>query len=405
MSPQLTLATNDVAARTRNVSPRGNVLRKHAVAALGLALFIAGFDTLMNLPLWPATQEGRASGLEWFGYNLVIVPSFFLSLFVAALAAERATERGVRYVVAWTIAVVAGCVFATALQWSILEYVFDWNVFETSHARNPLTATYYVLMSGIDKAIWTRQQPVWILLTWSIPTTLATILYAHWRRAAQVRDRLYASEVARAETERQVLEVQLRATQARVEPQFLFDTLARVKALQTSSPGRAAAQLDGLIAYLRAALPRADDTHSTLTQELELCRAYVEIEKAARNDDCSFVVESPEGLANVSLPAIVLLPLVARAVAIADSSSGLSLRLRIALDRDHLRIELDNASVASEAPSALPGEVRERLVALYRNRAQARVEQRDDRTGVTLELPLGPAAWVDDSPRATRRSS
>ena len=394
-----------IAAGTGDVAVKNPMLRTHATAVIALAVFVAGFDALANLPLWPPTPDGRASGLEWLGYNLVIVPSFFLSLFVAALAAERATNRGVRYIVAWTTAVAAGCLFATALQWAVLEYIFDWNVFQTHRDLMTPADNQYILMGGADKSVWTRQQPVWMLLTWSIPTILATILYAHWRRATQVRDRLYAAEVDRAETERRVFEAQLRATQARVEPQFLFDTLARVKALQTSRPGRAAAQLDGLIAYLRAALPRADDTHSTLAQEIDLCRAYVEIEKAARNGDWSFVVESPEGLASVSLPAMVLLPLVARAVAIADWSSGLSLRLRVELDHDHLLIRLDNASIASDTQSALPEEVRERLGALYRNRAPALVEHRDDGIRVTLELPLGAAAFVDDSPRASRRFS
>ena len=392
-----------IPAGTGDVAVKNHMLRTHATAVIALAVFIAGFDALANLPLWPETQDGRAYGLEWLGYNLVIVPSFFLSLFVAALAAERATNRGMRYIVAWTTAVAAGCLFATALQWAVLAYIFDWNVFQTHDPMAP-AGNQYILMGGADKSVWTRHQPVWMLLTWSIPTILATLLYAHWRRATHVRDRLYAAEVDRAETERRVFEAQLRATQARVEPQFLFDTLARVKALQASNPARAVAQLDNLIAYLRAALPRVGDTHSTLEQELELCRTYVDIEKAARSGRCLFVIESPEALARASLPAMVLLPLVARAVAIADSASELSLRLRAELDRDRLRIELSSNFVATDPHSALPEEVRERLFALYRDRAHTGVEQRDDRTRVTLELPLDATAYADEK-RANRRFS
>ena len=197
-------------------APSGT-MRKHAATALMLALFVAIFDTLLNLGIASAPNE-RDFGLEALGYNLVIVTSFVLSLFAAALVAESATARGVRYGIAWSVAVVVGCLSASALQWLVLTYVFDWSVF----------ASHDVLMAGRNREEWTSRQPAWVLLNLSIPATLATLLYGHWRRAAQVGSRLYAAEVGRAETERRVLEARLQATQARVEPQFLFDTLAKL---------------------------------------------------------------------------------------------------------------------------------------------------------------------------------
>src|SRR5437764_1089276 len=359
-------------------APSGT-MRKHAATALMLALFVAIFDTLLNLGIASAPNE-RDFGLEALGYNLVIVTSFVLSLFAAALVAERATARGVRYGIAWSVAVVVGCLSASALQWLVLTYVFDWSVF----------ASHDVLMAGRNREEWTSRQPAWVLLNLSIPATLATLLYGHWRRAAQVGSRLYAAEVGRAETERRVLEARLQATQARVEPQFLFDTLAKLKSIHVSDPARAIAQLDSLIAYLRAALPHLHDTRSTLAQELDLCRAYLDIEQCARSTPSAFSIEAPEALATASVPAMVLLPLVIHAVGCADASRGPSVSLRADFHRDRLRVTLKYSAPQSDATA--PRDVLERLHALYGERARLNTDRATDGfTRVVLEIPFGGA--------------
>jgi LytS/YehU family sensor histidine kinase len=65
--------------------------------------------------------------------------------------------------------------------------------------------------------------------------------------------------------------------QARVEPQFLFNTLLQVRDLYRASASRGEQMLDELIAYLRAAMPKMRDTSSTIGQELDLVRAYLGI--------------------------------------------------------------------------------------------------------------------------------
>src|SRR5439155_13406765 len=84
-----------------------DVLRKHVGAAIALAVFVALFDALWNFGFWYAEP---IAGLELFGHNLIIAPSFALSILAAALVAERATARGVHYAIAWSVAVAAGCV-------------------------------------------------------------------------------------------------------------------------------------------------------------------------------------------------------------------------------------------------------------------------------------------------------
>ena len=69
--------------------------------------------------------------------------------------------------------------------------------------------------------------------------------------------------------------------QARVEPRFLFNTLAQVERLYEIDAQRADRMLDDLIVYLRAALPQLRETTSTLSREIELAKAYLNIVEAA----------------------------------------------------------------------------------------------------------------------------
>ena len=102
--------------------------------------------------------------------------------------------------------------------------------------------------------------------------TGAGVLLAPWvalgalvrQREALAREQALAFELERSELERQALDARLRLLQAQVQPHFLFNTLANVRALVNAGSPRAPAVLDSLIAYLRAAVPRLNEpaTHA-----------------------------------------------------------------------------------------------------------------------------------------------
>ena len=81
--------------------------------------------------------------------------------------------------------------------------------------------------------------------------------------------------------------------QARVEPQFLFNTLAQVERLYEPMPTLAGRMLDDLIAYLRAAMPAMRGTSSTVAQEIELARAYLDIVRMRLGDRLRVSIDVP----------------------------------------------------------------------------------------------------------------
>jgi len=91
-------------------------------------------------------------------------------------------------------------------------------------------------------------------------TGLATFIYVRRRDAVQRLAVLRATQLERAKRGRQVLESRLQVMQARVEPQFLFNTLAQVERLYDTDTKLADVMLNDLIVYLRAALPLLRET-------------------------------------------------------------------------------------------------------------------------------------------------
>ena len=152
--------------------------------------------------------------------------------------------------------------------------------------------------------------------------TGAGVLLAPWvalgalvrQREAFAREQALAFELERSELERHALDARMRLLQAQVQPHFLFNTLANVRALINAGSPRAPAVLDSLIDYLRAAVPRLDEPASTLAHEVQLVRAYLELMQMRLPDRLQFTLAiDPDALA-LRCPPMTLLTLVENAV-------------------------------------------------------------------------------------------
>lgn len=216
------------------------------------------------------------------------------------------------------------------------------------------------------------------------------------RRVAQARERLHAAELDRIAAERRSVESDLQALQARVEPKFLFNTLAQVQELYDQDCVRGERMLDDLIAYLRAAMPRIRETSSTVGQELELARAYLEIVKVRLGERIEYAIKTQPELADARFPPMMLLPLIDHAVLRADDQSPIrALHIAMLHDGDaQLRVTIrDNgAAFAPEAADEGVGSLRERLAALYGEKASLALEHCErEATAAVISLPLEPA--------------
>ncbi len=144
------------------------------------------------------------------------------------------------------------------------------------------------------------------------PWIAMSVLYRHI--SGQAQRQALSFELERSEFARDSLDSRLRLLQAQVEPHFLFNTLANVRELVDSGSSQASAVLNSLIAYLRAAVPNLNDATSTLGQELELVRAYLELMHMRMPDRLQFSINVDDAALGVQCPPMTLLTLVENAV-------------------------------------------------------------------------------------------
>jgi LytS/YehU family sensor histidine kinase len=152
--------------------------------------------------------------------------------------------------------------------------------------------------------------------------TVTGLLFAPWiavgamlkQRDAFARDQALKFELERSELERKALDARLRLLQAQVEPHFLFNTLANVQELVDAGSPQASSVLKSLIAYLRAAVSRMHEPATTLGQELQLVRAYLELMQMRMPDRLQFALQIDEVATGLRCPPMTLLTLVENAV-------------------------------------------------------------------------------------------
>jgi signal transduction histidine kinase len=155
---------------------------------------------------------------------------------------------------------------------------------------------------------------IWITGVVLVVAPILALGALYRERDAQARSQALQFALEKAQLEKQALDAQLRLLQAQIEPHFLFNTLANVQALVEAGSPRAAALLQSLIAYLRAAVPRLNDDHATLGDEATLVRAYLELMRMRMPDRLQFEVDIAPDLARERFPTMALLTLVENAI-------------------------------------------------------------------------------------------
>jgi signal transduction histidine kinase len=148
------------------------------------------------------------------------------------------------------------------------------------------------------------------------------ILFAPWiaigtilrQRDAFAREQALEFELQRSEFERRESDARMRLLQAQIEPHFLFNTLANVQALVDSGSPQASKVLTHLVAYLRAAVPRMHSQTTTLENEVDLARSYLELMQMRMPDRLQYAIHLDPAATRLQCPPMTLLTLVENSV-------------------------------------------------------------------------------------------
>ncbi|HET7364834.1 MAG TPA: histidine kinase [Burkholderiales bacterium] len=197
---------------------------------------------------------------------------------------------------------------------------------------------------------------------------LLIALYTMLQVSRRASARLHTTQLAALAAERGLVEADLRAMQARVEPDFLFAALKAVDQAYGRSVEAGEQALEALIAFLRAALPAETGGTSTVAAELDLVRAYAGVLELTSGPALELDIHAEPAARTQPIPAMLVLPLARWAL---DGAKSAALRIAARRENGALEIALHSDVPANaDADTAQLAGVRARLEHLYGKRAR-----------------------------------
>ena len=223
--------------------------------------------------------------------------------------------------------------------------------------------------------------------------------------ALRITQERYAREMREQETEKLAAEAELKALRAQINPHFLFNALTTIGFLIQTAPPRALQTLLRLTSLLRAVL-RSETELTTLAREIDMVRAYLDIEHERFEQRLRVRIDVPAALGSLRVPPLVLQPLVENAIkhGVSQKRDGGDVSIEARLDRgaaghDSLLVLTVRDTGAGADPDALARgraagvglrNVERRLACQYGEAAALRIQSSHDAgTVVEIRLPTG----------------
>jgi len=234
---------------------------------------------------------------------------------------------------------------------------------------------------------------------WGVLLVVGAILYL-----AAVAFYAFADSVQRTRNfEKRAAAASLRAHEARlallkaqVHPHFLFNSLNAISALTVEDP-RMARELCVLLAdFLRSGLDMGERGSVSLAEELQLARAYLDIERIRLGDRLTVDMKVTPPAGEVQIPALLLQPLIENAIThgIATCAQGGTLVVEARTTPGMLVVTVANPFDPQAPPRRGPGSggvglanVSRRISACYHG-ASLTTRREVDRFLSTLVLPI-----------------
>jgi len=232
---------------------------------------------------------------------------------------------------------------------------------------------------------------------WLVIGGLAYAFFLFHRQAAQAGTQAHETELQRIQFDRQMTEARLQSLRAQIEPHFLFNTLANVRQLYRTEPERGRRMLGNFVAYLRAALPQMRQDETTLKQEVDLARAYLEVLQVRMGKRLHVRMDIPDEFAAVPFPPLALSTLTENAIkhGLNPLPEGGAIEITARAEDGSLKVSVADTGAGLQRNSGTGAglaNLRARLAALYGEAGTLAFEANLPRgIRATIMVPLGGA--------------
>jgi len=168
-----------------------------------------------------------------------------------------------------------------------------------------------------------------------------------WRRE-RARERREAELTVAAR------DAELLAIKAQFQPHFVLNALNSLLALIDADPALARTMVVRLSDLMKAVFDRIDVPHVPLERELELVRAYLDVERIRLGARLTVAFEIEDAARGVLVPPFVLQPLVENAVkhGVSPFARPGTVRVSARVDGDRVRVTIADSGSAGPKPAA-----------------------------------------------------
>lgn len=348
------------------------------ILLFGSVIAVFSLLTLLGTLLSPASVRGAltATAYTFFGFLLITTAGPALATAVRHMRLPLARER---------VGVVLALCTGIGVSWVVDSWasarINEFLVSEMGRSVIDIDAARREAGSAAMQAVSVGIRLLTLGLIYGLLGGGAA-LRAYFLEQRRLSESRHRSELAQAQSQRRESELRLAALQAQVEPHFLFNTLASVRALVRQDASRAEATLDALVDYLRTTIPRLRDgeagLRATLGDQLDICARYLEVMRLRTADRLRYTIEAGDSLRALPYPPLLLITLVENAIkhGIEPRPGAGHVCLRAWREADQLCV-----AVTDDGAGLQPGigggmglaNVREQLAARYGARASLRL--------------------------------
>jgi two-component system LytT family sensor kinase len=191
-----------------------------------------------------------------------------------------------------------------------------------------------------------------------------------------------------------VREAELSALKAQINPHFLFNSLNSVSSLTIRDPLKARKMIIELSEFLRYSLKFKEKEETSLNEEIQNIRRYLEIEKIRFETRLVFEIEIPEECKTQRLPNMILQPLFENAIkhGVYESLETVTIKLGCEIKSGYLVLTISNNYDKSYHGKAGAGiglrNISSRLKLIYGNDNLLSVSGNDGIFTVILKIPV-----------------
>lgn len=249
-----------------------------------------------------------------------------------------------------------------------------------------LLADWLALCGPGSCEVGTQLLPTWLYRAGSGVLVFIAV-FGYWGGAR-------SDEIDRDRVESRWLRARLDTLTAQLNPHFLFNTLNAISVDIETHPERARALVEKLSSLMRQTLVTEGDDFISLSEELALCAAYLEIQEVRFGDRLHFEIEPAGAPAAAQVPTLLLQPLIENAIkhGIAPSAKGGSVTVSASAEGKRLRLEVVNSLRRADSPAVSGGlglsNTAQRLEALFPDGHELCYGSENGAWRVSIELPL-----------------